>query len=166
MGNDGRYYWTALQGIDSGWSTWQKLPELPHARGNAVITKTADNRFIAFAADQSGKVFVSAQRHAGSPSDWTSWQRVPTPDSDGGLAAMRNRHGQIELYLRDRSTRHLVRIVQHAPQASDSASPDMIRWAAVTDLGVSYVGKPAIGLDQDGEVLVAILERFGVALYG
>src|SRR5690606_31408949 len=89
MGNDGLYYWTALKGLDSGWSAWQALPVLPHARGNAAIAKTPDHRFVAFAADRVGHVYMSAQRHEQSAS-WSPWQRVPSPVSDGGLAAIRN----------------------------------------------------------------------------
>lgn len=165
IGNDGRYHWTVLKGLDSGWSPWQTLPALPHARGNAAIAKTPDNRFVVFAADQSGRVYISAQRHEGNTLDWTAWQHVPTPDSDGGLAAIRNSHGQIELYLRARSNRHLIRIVQHSPQPTDAARDEEMRWAAVTDLGVEYIGKPAVGLDQDGEVLVSVLERTGGPLW-
>ncbi|OZI64749.1 PIG-L family deacetylase [Bordetella genomosp. 4] len=158
MGNDGLYYWTALKGLDSGWSAWQALPALPHARGNAAIAKTPDNHFVAFAADRAGHVYMSAQRPEPALS-WSPWQRVPSPVSDGGLAAIRNSQGQIELYLRDRDSRHLVRIIQPAPQAANKADVAEVRRAAITDLGVSYVGKPAIGLDHDGEVLVAVLER-------
>lgn len=162
MGNDGLYYWTALKGIDSGWSTWQALPRLPHARGNAAIAKTPDNRFVAFAADRAGQVYLSVQQPR-QAAGWSNWQRVPSPVSDGGLAAIRNHLGQIELYLRNRETRHLVRIV--LPLTANALGNGEIRQAAVTELGVRYVGKPAIGLDQDGQVLVAVLEHTGGPLW-
>jgi LmbE family N-acetylglucosaminyl deacetylase len=165
MGNDGNYYWTAVTGLDQGWSAWQAMPALPDARGNAVIAKTADSRFIAFAANTSGQIYVSAQRRAADATDWTDWQAVPAPVSDGGLAAIRNREGRVELYLRAREDRHLTRIVQDLPQPHASGADGAMRWASAIDLGMPYVGRPAVGLDQDGGVLVAVLERQGGALW-
>ncbi|CAM4046325.1 PIG-L family deacetylase [Bordetella tumulicola] len=165
MGNDGRYYWTALTGLDSGWSTWQALPPLPHARGNAAIAKTSDNSFIAFAADQSGHVFVSTQHGPPTAFAWSPWQRMSIPLSEGGLAAIRNGNGLIELYLRNQNNRHLTRIVQRIPPTAESVIGQPLQWMAATDLGIEYVGKPAIGLDQNGEVVASVLERPGGPLW-
>ncbi|MVW79171.1 PIG-L family deacetylase [Bordetella sp. 02P26C-1] len=165
MGNDGNYYWTRLAGLDQGWSPWQPLPALSDARGNAVITKLADTRFIAFAADASGQTYMTLQRHAADDSAWTDWQPLPAPSSDGGLAAIRNRDGHVELYMRARASRHLTRLVQDAANHSEDDPVATIRWMAATDLGLPYVGRPAVGLDQDGGMLVAVLERHGGRLW-
>lgn len=48
-----------------------------------------------------------------------------------------------------------------------TAAPGMqdMRWSAATDLGIEYVGKPAIGADQDGQVVVSVLQRPGGPLW-
>ncbi|HYG42003.1 MAG TPA: PIG-L family deacetylase, partial [Bordetella sp.] len=165
MGNDGLYHWTALKGIDSGWTPWQALPPLPEARGNAAMAKDAHNRYWAFAIDNDGQLYATSQRSANDDAAWAAWQRVPAPACGGGLAAIRNAQGLIELYLRDRDTRRLVRIVQESAIAPVDAALPTLRWGAATDLGIEYIGKPAIGADQNGEVVVSVLERTGGPLW-
>jgi len=165
MGNDGLYHWTALQGLDSGWTPWQALPQLPGAVGNAAIAKDDGNRFWAFAIDGDGWLYATRQRAAQDEAAWAPWQRVPAPRCGGGLAAIRNAQGLIELYLRDKNTRHLMRIVQDAAIAPADAASRALRWTSAVDLGIEYVGRPAVGADQGGKVAVAVLERPGGALW-
>jgi len=165
MGNDGLYHWTALRGLDSGWTPWQALPQLPGAVGNAAIAKDADSRYWAFAIDRDGWLYVTRQRGSQDEAAWAPWQRVPAPRCGGGLAAIRNAHGLIELYLRDHATRHLLRIVQDAAPAPADTATHVLRWSPAVDLGIEYVGRPAVGADQDGEVAVAVLERQGGPLW-
>jgi len=165
MGNDGLYHWTALTGIDSGWAPWQALPPLPGALGNAAIARNAQNRFVAFAIDKAGQLYVTWQHDAADAAAWAPWQRVAAPACGGGLAAIRNAQGLIELYLRNRDTRHLLRIVQDPAIPAGTDAPPAMHWGAATDLGIEYVGKPAIGADADGEVVVSVLERQGGALW-
>ena len=164
MGNDGLYHWTALTGIDSGWAPWRALPALPGALGNAAIARNAQNRFVVFAIDKTGRLYATWQ-HSDDPAAWAPWQRVPAPACGGGLAAIRNAQGLIELYLRDRDTRHLLRIVQDPAIAPGTHAAPVMRWNAAADLGIEYVGKPAIGADADGEVVVSVLERPGGPLW-
>jgi len=165
MGNDGLYHWAALKGLDSGWTPWQALPLLPGAMGNAAIAKDAGNRYWAFAIDQDGQLFATWQRSAQDDAAWAPWQRVPAPRCGGGLAAIRNAQGLIEVYLRAHDTRHLLRIAQDAAIAPADAAARTQRWTPATDLGIEYVGKPAIGADQNGTVAVAVLERPGGPLW-
>jgi len=163
LGNDGRYYWTALSGLEDGWSPWRALPPLPGAIGNAALTRDAAGRHAAFAMDRDGRLFVAAQRDPGPAGAWQPWQPVPAPPCGGGLAAVRNARGLIELYLRDLGNRHLLRIVQDLGPAGNAA-PGM-RWSRAQDLGIEYVGRPAIGVDENGQVAVAVLERTGGPLW-
>ncbi|KAG0752063.1 hypothetical protein G6F22_021993 [Rhizopus arrhizus] len=38
-------------------------------------------------------------------------------------------------------------------------------WSAATDLGVPYIGRPAISADAQGNVVLALLERTGGPLW-
>ncbi|MCD0504659.1 PIG-L family deacetylase [Bordetella petrii] len=165
MGNDGLYHWTALQGIDSTWAPWQALPALPHAMGNAAIAKDASDRFWVFAIDKAGQLHATSQVSAQDRSAWQPWQPVPAPPAAGGLAAIRNAQGLIELYLRNRDTRHLMRIVQDATATPGMVPTPAMRWRSAADMGMEYVGKPAIGADKNGEVAVSVLERLGGPLW-
>src|SRR5690606_7186123 len=162
MGNDGLYHWTTLTGLGHSWTPWQALPPLPGAMGNAAIARDGANRYVVFAIDQAGRLYASAQRSAGNPAAWSPWRVVPAPACGGGLAAIRNAEGLIELYLRARDSRRLLRIVQDPAIPADDAA---LRWSAAVDLGVEYVGKPAIGADRNGDVAVAVLERQGGPLW-
>ncbi|HYG44773.1 MAG TPA: PIG-L family deacetylase, partial [Bordetella sp.] len=56
-------------------------------------------------------------------------------------------------------------IVQESAIAPVDAALPTLRWGAATDLGIEYIGKPAIGADQNGEVVVSVLERTGGPLW-
>ena len=162
MGYDGRHYWTSPSGIGGDWNAWQPLPVLPDAMGSPAIARDAAGRFVVFAIDRAGQAYSTTQRAAGHDGEWAAWQPVPAPASAGGLAAMRNAQGLIELYLRNRDNRHLMRVVEQMPATARASA---IHWSAADDLGVEYVGKPAIGPDTLGNVLVSVLERAGGPLW-
>jgi len=164
LGNDGRYYWTTPSGIGSDWAAWQPLPALSDAMGNATIAKNAAGRFVVFAIDRAGRTYAITQRAAGASAGWNAWESVPAPAASGGLAAMRNAQGRIELYLRERDTRHLIRLVEASPTATHPTTA-ATRWSRATDLGIEYVGKPAIGADEHGDIVVSVLERAGGTLW-
>ncbi|WP_144637762.1 PIG-L family deacetylase [Bordetella genomosp. 13] len=162
MGYDGRYYWTTPSGISGDWTAWQPLPALADAFGSPAIARNAAGRYVVFAIDREGHAYSTTQRAVGHDGGWAAWQPVPVPPSAGGLAAMRNAQGLVELYLRNRDNRHLMRVAEEKPATARAAA---IHWGAARDLGVEYVGKPAIGPDTQGNVLVSVLERAGGPLW-
>jgi len=153
MGYDGRYYWTIPSGMDNAWAAWKPLPDLPNALGNATIAMQAAGTLIVFASDSKGQLFATRQRDE-TGEHWQPWARIAAPATDSGMAAIRNAGGLIELYLRRRDNGHLLRITQ--TDAGDTAS---LHWSDAADLGIVYVGEPAIGRDEAGQVAVAVLER-------
>lgn len=158
MGNDGRFHCTHQAATEGTWSAWSALPPLPQALPVPAIARDATGRLIVFAADLSGALWSSVQNQAPtSPSTpgWAAWQRIDTAKTDGGLAAIRNANGAIELYLRDKSTGHMLHLTQSLPGLSDQA------WSTPTDLGFPYTGQPAISLNERGTVAVAAQERLG-----
>lgn len=164
MGNDGRFHCVHRTDSDTAWSDWAALPVLPETLSTAAIVHGADGRLAVFAADASGRLWSSSfalpkPGHIGPAPVWASWQRVGEVRTDAGLAAMRNAAGLIELYMRDKLSGHMLRMVQSAPGSTRDA------WSAPVDLGFSYVGQPAIGLNESGNIVVAALERKGGSLW-
>src|SRR3546814_9254950 len=102
--------------------------------------------------------YTSLFRSSGLPT-WTAWQRLPLPAAAGGLAALRNADGLIELFLRDKSTKHLLATVQQ--QAGDVQGP----WQTARDMGFSYSGQPVAGLNEHGKVVVAALDGTDQSLW-
>ena len=86
---------------------------------------------------------------------------MPAPQAAGGLAAIRDHERRVELYFRQRGDNHLIRLVE----AGDTSDTNM-DWSEPADLGVPYIGRPAVGVDARGNVMLAILERPGRALAG
>ena len=115
-----------------------------------------DGRYIVFASAGGGQLFYTRQLPArkGQRPEWHSWRRVQAPQAAGGLAAIRNHEHRVELYFRQRANNHLTRL----EEAGDTTDLDM-EWSTPTDLGVPYIGRPAIDADAQGNVIVAILER-------
>lgn len=164
MGNDGRFHCVHRTDSDTAWSDWQALPALPQTLSSAAIVHGADGRLVVFAADAGGRLWSSSfvlpqPGRIGPASVWAPWQRVGTAKSDAGLAAMRNASGLIELYMRDKLSGHMLRMVQSAQGSGRDG------WSAPVDLGFSYVGQPAIGLNESGNIVVAALERKGGSLW-
>lgn len=183
MGNDGFFQYTRPANSVNGWAAWHALPPLPGALPGAAIA--ADNSDVptVFAADSSGRLWVSAylpSQHASLPAlpvpgeesglefihsipvdkaAWTPWRKLDAPDTNGGLAALRNADGLIELYLRDKSSGHMLRMVQDAP--GDAARG----WSRAADMGVVYIGKAAVALNEKGAISVVAMERSGGALW-
>src|SRR3546814_280837 len=67
---------------------------------------------------------------------------------------MLNPMGQIELYMRDPVTGHMLRTIQR------SADPETGAWSPPEDMGFAYVGQAAVGANERGEVTIAALERY------
>lgn len=158
MGNDGQYYWAEPDGIGGSWTPWQALPRLPHARDNAVIASAANGRLIAFAIDRNGQAWFTLQ-HAASSNRWSSWQPLDTPVSSGGLAVIRTARNQIVLYLRKRDNNHLLRVPSWIVRAGAEQSGETLRSQPAADMGLAYVGKPALALNAMGDETVALLEQ-------
>lgn len=153
MGTDGRFHWSAPTGLDHGWTPWQALPLLEHAYSQAAITADGQGLPRVFAVTQDGRVFQTRQD---SQRRWQDWLEVPAPLSNGGLAAIRNASGQIELYLRDKNSQRLLRLTEQASGAG---------WAPVHNLGIGYVGRPALTLDEHEDVVLAVQEAPGGAIF-
>ncbi|SHH86412.1 GlcNAc-PI de-N-acetylase [Pollutimonas bauzanensis] len=183
MGNDGFFHYTQPAGASSAWTPWLALPPLPGALPGVAVAADSTGAPAIFAADSSGGLWVSSYLAIKNPplpalpipgedgglplilsaqvdkAAWTAWRRIPAPDTDDGLAALRNADGLIELYLRDKATGHMQRIVQASPGNASAA------WSRPTDLGVTYAGKPAVALNEKGAVAVAAMEHRGGALW-
>ncbi|KRC83290.1 GlcNAc-PI de-N-acetylase [Achromobacter sp. Root83] len=162
LGYDGLLHWIAPSGIDGSWSTWQDLPLLEGATGAPAAARGADGRYVIFAVTGAGELFYTRQLPAsrGQRSEWQGWRPVSAPKAAGGLAAIRNHENRIELYYRQRGSNHLTRLVE----AGDTTDMDM-EWSVPADMGVPYIGRPAISADASGNVLLAILERAGGPLW-
>lgn len=156
LGYDGLLHWIAPSGIDGSWAPWQSLPHLDGATGAPAVVRGDDGRYIVFASAGGGQLFYTRQLPApkGQRPEWHSWRRVQAPQAAGGLAAIRNHEHRVELYFRQRANNHLTRL----EETGDTTDLDM-EWSAPTDLGVPYIGRPAIDADAQGNVIVAILER-------
>lgn len=159
LGNDGalRYCFPAEQGSSTR-ASCTSLPSLTNMRPGAVAVLSADNRVKVFANDWAGRVWVTVQEQPGV-SAWHDWKPLrPVRTADGGLAAVRNARGLVELFWRDARSGNMVRMVQ--------ASGPRLRhaWDVPQDLGFTYVGRPAAGLNERGHVVVAALERSGGSL--
>ena len=158
MGNDGRFHYTALtSGMNDSWIAWRALPPLPGAL--AGIAMAADNvgNHVLFTADSSGRLWLSV--YAIDSSLWSPWHRIQAPSSDGGLAAVRNVDGLIELFFRGKTSGHMLHMVQQS--AGSAYGP----WTQAADLGVAYIGTPAAILNEKGGVAVVALEDSGAALW-
>ncbi len=162
LGYDGRLHWIAPSGIDGSWSTWQALPPLDGVTGAPAVVRGDDGRYIVFASAAAGQLFYTRQLPAakGQRPDWQHWRRITAPEAAGGLAAIRNHEHRVELYFRQRAGNHLTRL----EETGDTTDLD-ITFSAPTDLGVPYIGRPAIDADAQGNVILALLERAGGPLW-
>lgn len=152
MGTDGLFHWSAPNGLDHGWTPWQALPALDQAYSQAAIVADENGLPHVFALTQDGRLFQTRQNE---DRQWRPWQALAAPPSNGGLGAIRNAQGRIELYLRDKNSQHLLRLTE---QAGSSA------WSAAHDMGIRYVGRPALVLDEHKDVALAVLESPGGAI--
>lgn len=135
---------------------------LEDATGAPAAARGADGRYVVFALTSAGKLFYTRQLPAaqGHRPEWQGWRPVPAPTAAGGLAAIRNRDDRIELYFRQRGDNHLTRLLE----TGDTTDLN-IDWSAPDDLGVPYIGRPAVHADAQGKVVLAILERAGGKLW-
>ncbi|QFY77758.1 PIG-L family deacetylase [Alcaligenes faecalis] len=151
MGTDGRFYWSAARQPDYGWSAWKALPVLEQATYPATLSLDTQGRAHVFASNLQGQLFQTYQQ---SDSKWQAWKTIPVPPISGGLASILNAQGHIELYMRDRQSQHLQRLTQGNAQS----------WSRPQDLGLNYVGTPALSLGEKEQVVVAIQKSPGGAI--
>ncbi len=157
MGNDGFFHSTTPMLTGAGWAAWRTLPPLPGALPGISIAADGNGELALFAADTSGGIWVSL--HPPAKEVWSPWWKLPLPESSGGLAALRNIDGLIELYFRDKVSGHMLRVLQKQAGSAHSA------WSKPADLGVAYIGSPAVSLNEKGAVAVAAIENSGGALW-
>ena len=169
MGYDGVFHYALRQqtGDTTSWH-WSKLPALADAVTEAALALDAKGDPAVFASDRKGGLWTTWQEQDGS-GRWAAWSRIrgvtvsaPLAGEriergdrhvSGGLAAQRNARGLIQLYARDGRSGHMLALTQSRPGTPDQP------WGPPLDLGVSYVGRPAIGLSPAGGVAVAALAR-------
>ncbi|NYT60982.1 PIG-L family deacetylase [Alcaligenaceae bacterium] len=183
MGNDSFFHYTRPSGVGNTWTAWRNLPPLPGALPQISITTDGAGAPTLFAVDSGGALWTtsyvnvrnSSQTATPIPDEasslqlvhaamldkatWLPWHRLLGGASGGGLAASRNGDGLIELYFRHKSSGQLQRIVQLSQGHAYGA------WSQPVDLGVRYAGMPAIALDENGAVVVAVTERSSGALW-
>lgn len=160
LGNDGLFHFSQYNGAKQAWPDWAALPALAQARPAAALTTDADGAYAVFACDAEGAVWASTQIVSATANDdvktgttaWTAWSRLPLPIADGGLAAMLNAEGRIELFLRDRVSGHMLTAVQRSPGGALDA------WTAAIDMGFSYSGQPVVGTNEQGDVVAAAVD--------
>lgn len=133
------------------------LPVLAGMRRGAAFASAGDGGVVVFAGDREGRLWVAAQ-NVKKPDAWEAWRKLPIARSAGGLAAMRNAQGFIELYWRDLRSGNMMRMVRGPGRRG------RVRWSVPQNLGFGYMGRPAIGLNEYGEVAVAALESVGGSL--
>lgn len=162
LGYDGQLHWSAPTGIDGSWGPWQALPPLENATGSPAIARSADGRYVVFALDSTGDLHYTRQLHPRTDREtgWQAWLPVAAPTAAGGLVAIRNGSDRIELYMRERGSNHLLRLKQ------TSGPRDLaLAWGPAADLGVTFIGRPAVAADEKGNVTLAVLERAGGPLW-
>lgn len=133
------------------------VPRLKGFLTEAVMAVNADNLISVFAADRSGRLWVTSQNKA-DPQTWYPWRHMASIHSSGGLAAMRDAGGQMVLFWRNQANGNMMRTDEVVKPGGQRV------WDAAQDLGFSYVGRPSIGLNEHGYVTVAALEQAGSSL--
>lgn len=133
------------------------LPVLAGMRRGPAFALAGNGRVVVFAGDREGRLWIATQ-NVKSPDAWEAWRKLPMARSAGGLAAMRNAQGFIELYWRDLRSGDMMRMVRGPGRGG------RVRWSVPQNLGFAYVGRPAIGLNEYGQIAVAALERVGGSL--
>ncbi|OWT65458.1 GlcNAc-PI de-N-acetylase [Candidimonas nitroreducens] len=153
MGYDGAFHYAVRQQADAvePWR-WSRLPVLADALRDAALALDANGDPAVFAADRKGGLWATWQAQDGS-GRWAAWSRIRGVTVSGGLAARRNARGLIQLYARDGRSGHMLGLTQLRAGTPDQA------WRAPEDMGIAYVGRPAIGLSPMGAVVVAALAR-------
>jgi LmbE family N-acetylglucosaminyl deacetylase len=153
MGYDGAFHYAVRQQTDdpASWR-WSRLPGLADPLRDAALALDANGNAVVFAADRQGALWATWQTQDGSRR-WAAWSRLRGPAVSGGLAAQRNARGLIQLYARDGRSGHMLLMMQLRPGTPDQP------WSLPEDLGLSYVGRPAIGLSPKGAVAVAALSQ-------
>jgi hypothetical protein len=150
MGSDGVFHHAdlALDGLETTPPKWSLMPILADARPHAAMAGDRNGRLIVFAADRQQRLWYTV-RNKTAPDGWQPWHVMFRVATNGGLAAIRNRQGFIELFARDAANGHLLRIAEqrHAQRG--------VAWSEPRDLGMSYTGIPTVSLDRQGNIVVA-----------
>ncbi|MEQ4619423.1 MAG: PIG-L family deacetylase [Corticimicrobacter sp.] len=144
LDHQGQIRWTETRERSHRWREAATLPPLAHIRTEMALVRDQSGRLAVFAQDRAGALFVLHQT-APNSLEWQPWQRLDTPASNGGLAALRNAQGAIELYFRDQASQHLLRLTLTLDDQKQ-----------VTDLGVAYRGSPAVALDMHNTSTIAV----------
>lgn len=161
-GNDGRYYWSMPSSTDRNWSAWEALPFLSGGHAMPAIAANAAGKLMVFAVDRSGRLFVTARQLATGDA-WAAWRQINAPSTDGGLAALSDGHGLMQVYFRNKETGRLLHIAQlPSPDGADSPA---LRWSDAADLGIRYAGKPAVARNAQGGIVVVAQENVNGALW-
>jgi len=144
MGTDNRYYWTAARAGQSAWSPWSALPTLPDARYNAAASIDNEGRLIALALDAHGQLHLSRQASQGATL-WAPWQLLSSPALNAAPSAIHDGQGKLSIFIQDPDTRHLLRL-----------EPAHATTKPTQDLGLTLQGRPALALNSQGRVVVAL----------
>ncbi len=165
--------WFKLQTGGRGWSGWQSLNS-PLVTSVPSVTHNADGRIALLALGNDGLFHYGAARSANFDALW-AWSTLPAlarslPD----LAAALDAAGRLAVFATDREGalwvssqsdpgvgiwtpwRQIAGISSSGGLAALRADR---RWDTATDMGFPYVGHPAIGLDEQGRVVVAALDH-------
>lgn len=155
MGTDGTFQYAELPltNTEANSPRWSAMPALTDALTHAAVVRDAGGRAVAFAADRRQRLWYTVLGASG----WGPWHLIFRIATSGGLAAVRNRAGRIELYARDAASGHLLRIDEKRQASGD------IAWSAPQDLKLEYAGIPTPSLDKQGNVVVAV--RHGNSLW-
>lgn len=159
LGNDGLFRYTEqLTSHQTEAVRWVTLPVLPYPGREAAMALDAQGLLAAFALDQDGRIWVSSQTGTGG-AVWAKWQLIKGVRTSGGLAAIRNKQGKVELYVRGKRSGTMLQLTQADP------GPVSGRWSRPLNLGMPFVGRPSVEINEKGEVAVAALEHAGGALW-
>ncbi len=174
MGNDGFFHYSVpLTQTTSKWADWRMLPPLPGALAEAAIAADNNGAPTVFTVDWGGTIWVTtfspikndalnrsivlkaaasslpiSSNHE-EPGTWSPWHSVMSSRSSGGLAAILNSEGLIELFVRDRVSGNMQHMVQSAPGLASGG------WTMPTDLGLAYVGRPTVVINEKQAITVA-----------
>ncbi len=154
LGHDGRYHGTTRSG--ASWSAWQALPDLAEATRQVAITQDAAGRSWVLALDRAGAVHASWQTPGGP---WQPWQALALPAVDGGLAALGDAQGRIDLYARAAASGQLLRV------ALTLDLQGQVQASAPAELGIRYAGTPAAASDTRGHVALALFDPAAAAIW-
>lgn len=159
VGNDGVCYWTTFKEATQSWAEWEPLPYLPEVSPQRLTALETKGMLTVLVADRSGQIWLNRvgrlDDSGSAPAVSHPWLRLPLAAAAGGIQARMNKRGLIELYFRDRVSGHMVLAMQAL------ANTALGTWLPAVDLGFTYTGQPAVGLNEEGEVIAAAVDAAG-----